>query len=305
MLRIGVWFDVTHCSYGGPTLVLLGGIKGLLKDAETTGRPITILLNEPGDVNWIVGYLEDYKLIVNSLKNPLIGPLCFSHTDALCEDYTTHRLWKAGKNFIIASEWFKTLIQVALPFNNPVEAASSWERKLTVWGSGVDTEFYTPSLDKTQDYFIYFKTQKYASLSNIHVYFFNNYFKLSGSLLAYYHYNATMLKEAAQKSRFCIFMSASETQCLAALEIMACDIPLLVIDTTSYTIEDITVDATSVTCWDERCGMKTTLERFDKDFPTFYENLEKYRPREFVLENYSFEAAGHNLRKLLQGLNGK
>jgi len=296
MLRIGVWFDVTHCSYGGPTLVLLGGITGLLQDAETTGRPISILLNEPGDVNWIVGYLEDYKFIVNSLKNPLIGPLCFSHTDALCKDYTTHRLWQAGKNFIIASEWFKNLIQVALPFNNPI---SSEGRRLSVWGSGVDTNFYTPSLDKTQDYFVYLKTQKYEPLSKIPIYLFNNYFKLSGSLLMYYHYNTITLKETAQKSRFCIFMSATETQCLAALEIMACDIPLLVIDTISYTIEEITVDATSVTCWDDRCGMKTTIDRFEKDFPTFFENIEKYRPREFVLENYSFEAAGHNLRKLL------
>jgi hypothetical protein len=292
MIRIGIWFDVTHCSYGGPTLVLLGGIIGLLQDAETTGRPIVILFNEPGDVNWIVGYLDDYKYIINSLKNPIIGPMCFSHTDALCKDYKTHRVWQAGKQYIIASEWFKNLVQLGLPFN--IE-----DKQLTVWGSGVDTEFYTPGVNKTQDYFVYFKSQKYASLSNVHVYLFNNYFKMAGSLLTYYHYNTTMLKETAQKSRFCIFMSGAETQCLAALEIMACNIPLFVIDTTSYTIEDITVDATSVTCWDERCGMKTTLDRLEQDFPTFYENLEKYRPREFVLENYSFEAAAHNLRKLL------
>jgi len=300
MLRIGVWFDVTHCSYGGPTLVLLGGIMGLIQDAETTGRPIAILLNEPGDVNWIVGRIEEHKYIINTLNNKtVIGPMCFSHGDALCKDYTKQLVWQAGQKFIIASEWFKNLVCQGLPFND-IQLAN--KRTLTVWGSGVDTDFFDKTtIKKTQDYFLYFKSQKYNELSKIHIFLFNNYFKLSGTLLTYYHYDNKMLLEAAQKSRFCIFLSATETQCLAALEIMACDIPLFVIDATSYTIEDITVPATSVTCWDDRCGMKSTMETFDKDFPLFYERLEKgvYKPREFVLESYSFEASAHRLRALL------
>lgn len=291
MLRIGIWFDTTHCSYGGPTLVLLGGIVGLLQDAETTKRPISILLNEPGDVNWIVGHIEDYKSIVNYIKTPVIGPLCFSHVDALCKDYKTHKLWQAGSNFIIASEWFKNLIRIGLPFNET--------KQLTVWGSGVDTDYYRPSTEKTQEYFVYFKSQQYSDLAKLDVYLFNNYFKMPGTVLRYYHYNPSMLRETAQKSRFCIFMSSTETQCLAALEIMACGIPLFVIDATTYTIEDIKVEATSVTCWDERCGMKTSLEQLNTDFPVFYKNIEKYRPREFVLENYSFETAANSLRKML------
>lgn len=296
MLRIGVWFDSSHCSFGGPTLVLLGGLTGLLQDAEKTNRPITILINEPGDVNWIVGNMGDYTNIVNYLQNPLIGPMCFSHSDALVKDYSTHILWSAGKRFIIASEWYKNLVSVGLPFNDDTKAEG---RTLSVWGSGVDTDFYTPNSDKTQDYFIYFKSQKYHDLSELHVYLFYEFFKLKGSMLTYYHYDAEMLKDAAQKSKFCFFMSKTETQCLAALEIMACNVPLFVIDTTEYVIEDVQVPATSVACWDDRCGMKSTWATFEKDFPNFIENLEKYRPREFVLEMYSFEAAAHQLRKLI------
>jgi hypothetical protein len=227
--------------------------------------------------------------------------MCFSHGDAICKDHTAQLVWQAGKKFIIASEWFKTLVCKGLPFSTNQLAEN---RTLTVWGSGVDTDFFTTAKQepKTQDYFLYFKSQKYNELSKLHIFLFNNYFKLAGTLLTYYHYDSAMLREAAQKSRFCIFLSSTETQCLAALEIMACDIPLFVIDATSYTIEDVTVPATSVTCWDERCGMKSTLETFEKDFPLFYERLETgvYKPREFVLENYSFEAASHKLRALLE-----
>jgi len=298
MLRIGVWFDSAHCSYGGPTLVLLGGIIGLIQDAEASQTPISILINEPGDVNWIVSHIPDYETVVKSLGNPLIGPMTFSHSDALCKEYTTHDLWKAGNKFIIASEWFKNLISIGLPFNDKEKVQT---RSLTVWGSGVNTDFYIPSDKKTQDYFVYFKSQKYADLKTLNVFLFNNFFKMSGSTLIYYHYDINTLKETAQKSRFCIFLSATETQCLAALEIMACDIPLFVIDTPTYTIEDIEAEATSVTCWDERCGMKTTIDKIETDFLLFYKMMEQgtYKPREFVLEKYSFKAAAHELRKLL------
>jgi len=167
----------------------------------------------------------------------------------------------------------------------------------------VDTEYYTPHIkpnNKSQDYFIYFKSQKYEDLQFLHVYLFQKYFKFCGQTLTYYHYTQEMLRDASRKSRFCIFVSNTETQGLAALEILACDIPIFVLDCTTYTNAQIRFDgATSVTCWDERCGMKSSMHTIHDDFPQFLSRLDTYKPREFVCSDYSFEAAGRRLRELI------
>ena len=294
MLRIGIWFDTRHCSYGGPTLVLLGTLIGLIQDSVTTDRPVMILINENGDVNWVLQNILDYDCV----QNPIIGPLSLSHGDSLCQDYSQHPLWNLSRQFIVPSTWFRNLVCRGLPFDDPAQAGS---RKLTVWGSGVDTDFFQPGeKKKTNDFFIYFKSQKYMYLNKLNVYLFNNYFKLAGNTVTYYHYTPQMLKDECHTSGFCFFMSTTETQGLAALEIMACDVPLFVLDVTVYTIEHIEAPSTSVTCWDDRCGMKSTWETLETDFPIFFENVQKglYRPREFVLEKYSFQKAAHELRTI-------
>lgn len=299
MLRIGIWFDETHCSYGGPTLVLLGAIIGLIQDANTRGLSITILINEQGDVNWVVNKLRDHENIIGYIRNPLIGPMVFGHEDALTKEPTKNIVWNTGQRFITASEWFGKLVQLGLPFTSP--------RTLTVWPSGVDTEYYKPNTPniknkKLQDYFIYFKSQKYEDLKFVHVFLFQNYFKFCGQTLTYYHYTPEMLRDASRKSRFCIFVSNTETQGLAALEILACDIPMFVLDCTAYTTAQFRFEgATSVTCWDERCGMKSSLQTIKNDFPKFLTCLDTYKPREFVCSNYSFEAAGKRLHNLITG----
>jgi hypothetical protein len=293
MLRIGIWFDETHCSYGGPTLVLLGAIVGLIQDANARGAPITILINEQGDVNWVVNRLRDHETIIGYIRNPLIGPMVFNHSDALTQNPTENIVWNTGKRFIIASDWFGKLVQLGLPFTSP--------RSLTIWPSGVDTDYFTPdSIKKSQDYFIYFKSQNFKDLQLLHVCLFQKYFKFCGQTLTYYHYTPEMLRDAARKSRFCIFVSNTETQGLAALEILACDIPMFVLDCTTYTSEQFRFEgATSVTCWDERCGMKSSLQTIQDDLPKFLSCLDTYKPREFVCSEYSFEAAGKRLRELI------
>ena len=109
-----------------------------------------------------------------------------------------------------------------------------------------------------------------------------------------------MLAEAARKSRFCIMLDRTETQGLASLEIMATNCPLFVLDWTTHECKTFIVNgASSVPCWDKRCGLKSSMETLEKDFPTFLNNMSTYKPREFVSEKYSFEASAHTLRELI------
>jgi hypothetical protein len=308
MLRIGIWFDARHCAYGGPTLVLIGTILGLYKDAARRNKPIMILLNEPGDVNWALDATENLEYTSQKAPNLLVGPACYSSADVAVknEELDNHPIWKHTKHGIVPSMWFGKFISHGLPFLDPKRANG---RRLHVWGAGVDVERFCPApVPKTQDFFIYFKSQRYDDLRAIQAYLFNNYFQFRGTILTYYSYSPEMLLEAARASRFCIMIDRTETQGLASLEIMACDCPLFVIDWTEHVHENEEQvyriqGASSVPCMDHRCGMKSLWQTLEKDFPLFLKQLSTYTPREYVLESYSFEASAHKLRTLMDVVN--
>jgi hypothetical protein len=306
MLRIGIWFDPRHCAFGGPTLVLLGTILGLYKDAERRKKPILILLNEPGDVNWAVDRTEDIEYTSQKAANFYVGPCCFNGSEVglLESDLESNYIWKHSRNCIVPSQWFGHLISHGMPFLDPTRSGG---RRLHVWGACVDIDRFCPALkpDKTQDFFIYFKSQNYEHLRNVHAYLFKNYFQFRGTIITYYTYSPEMLANAARSSRFCIMLDRTETQGLASLEIMACDCPLFVLDWKEHTVEVndnayTTKSASSVPCMDDRCGMKSSWETLEKDFPVFLKQLASYTPRQCVSESYSFEASARKLRNLIE-----
>lgn len=296
-LRIGIWFDISHLAYGGPTSVLLGTILGLFQDAETRGLPIVILLNERGDVNW-GPYPPNPSQDVLRAPNMLAGPCIFSTSDADVSDLATNKIWNTYKRVVFPSEWFAAFVSVGLPYANPQLAG---HRKHYVWGAGVNTDYFKPSsAPKTQDFFIYFKSQNFNDLNKLYLYLFTNYFKLRGTVVSYYYYDPAMLLQACHNSKFCIMLDRTETQGLAALEIMATGCPLFVLDAKTFIGKKFTIHgATSVTCWDQACGIKSSMENMEKDFPYFVENYSSFKPREFVLQNYSYSAAARNFRELL------
>jgi hypothetical protein len=259
---------------------------GFFQDAERRGKSILILLNEPGDVNWIFDKTEHYKYATSRCKNAVIGPMIFMPEPTT--DPLKHWLYQSGHtNYVAPSTWVKNFIENQLSPPPP--------KQIHVWGAGVDTDFFHPSKtsNKTQDYFIYFKSQNWETLRRLHAYFFNSYFKISGSILCYYNYTPEMLRSASQASRFCIYVNNQETQGLASLEIMACECPLFVVDEPEKN--------PSVTCWDDTvCGVKSTIDSIEKDFPVFLQELESFKPRSFVCNNYSFESAARNLLGLLE-----
>lgn len=306
MIRIGIWFNASHCAYGGPTVVLLGTILGLLQDAERRKKPCVIVLNEPGDINWSLDMNENIEYMVQKAPNILIGPACFSNS-VICvkeDELEQHPLWKYGRNTVVPSNWYGHFINRGLPY---LDKTKSGDRRLFIWGAGVDIHRFCPAphIPKTQDYFIYFKSQNYEELYALHAYLFKNYFNFRGTILTYYNYTPDMLVAAARASRFCFIVDRTETQGLASLEIMACNCPLFVLDCKEHVVEmNETVytmkGASSVPCMDDRCGMKSGFETLGRDFPVFLQKLESYTPREYVLESYSYEASARKLRNLLE-----
>ena len=110
-----------------------------------------------------------------------------------------------------------------------------------------------------------------------------------------------MLRDMAQKSKFCIMLDNEETQGLAALEIMACNCPIFCIDKKSYVRNNIMMSGsvTSICSWsDTDCGMKSTEEKWREDFPEFLKKINTYNPTKFVHEKYSFATTAKQLLQI-------
>lgn len=303
-LRIGIWFQTNHAPYGGPSLVLTGTILGLYQMAEEKGQSILVLLNEMGDVNWALTHTSASESDAAKMPDLWYGPLLFNHNDADCTDYKNHTTWKLCKNVLFPSTWFRAWINTGLPYLDPERA--EW-RRTAIWPSGIDTDYFSPCDEqKTQDYFIYFKSQNFDDLNKLHGYLFSNWFGMKGTILTYYHYDPAMLRAQARASKFCILLDATETQGLAALEILACDCPLFVLDATTFVgKQKILEGATSVTCWDPCCGIKSSFQNITHDFPVFVKHSALFHPRRWVVANYSFSASAGRLLELIAGEHHK
>ena len=200
-LRIGIWFEENHMPFGGPTVVLLGTILGLYQNATKTGNEIIILLNTIGDVNWSICPSAD-PCLIHKIPNIWHGPLVAGTSDAV-GDYSKNATWLNTRNILFPSTWVCDLVCTGLPYKDPIKADG---RRYAVWPSGVDTDYFcsTTLSEKTQDYFIYFKSQNANNLHKLLFYLFSNWFGMKGTIITYYNYDAKMLRDTARVSKFCI-----------------------------------------------------------------------------------------------------
>ena len=288
-MNIGIWIQVSHFPAGGPTSVVIGlmiGIKQLMPEA-------TILINEPGYLNFqIWGRDRDLRMYP---KNTIFGPNSLGLSHIVFPDPNDDLIWRYCKHITFSAQWIINWLEQKFPICKAVEEGS---KTAHIWEAGIDTDFYRPSQEpKTQDFFIYYKSQKMADIEGVWSFIFHNYYGLKGSLICYHFYKPEMLREAAQRSRFCIMLDNEETQGLAALEILACNCPIFCIDRNYYTSNNKMMEGsvTSIVSWSPNCGMKSTREKWKEDFPIFLENLKTYTPAEFVKKSYTYKESAKRL----------
>jgi hypothetical protein len=100
--------------------------------------------------------------------------------------------------------------------------------------------------------------------------------------------------------KYGIWLDAHESQGFALEEALSLNIPLLVWNVKSLKQEHGSnypdLYATTIPYWDERCGEFFYDEyEFEKTFNKFINNLNNYKPREFILENLSFDVCEKKL----------
>ena len=292
-MEIGLWLHIGHFAAGGPTAVIIGvmiGIKQVIPNS-------TILINEPGFINFqLFGRDRDIRLYpIDTVFGP--NPIPLQHVGS--DDPNNDQSWRYAKNMIFSSMWVINWLGQRFPIK---EAIKEKNKNIHLWEAGIDTDYFTPLAlengnEKTQDFFIYYKSQNMQDIESIWSFLFHDYYGMKGSLICYHFYTPEMLRDAARKSKFCIMLDNEETQGLAAIEIMACNCPIFCIDRTYYVCGKKAMEGTvtSIVSWSPVCGLKSTKENWKSDFPTFLANLSSYTPAIFASTNYTYKESAKKL----------
>lgn len=151
---------------------------------------------------------------------------------------------------------------------------------------------------------IYFKHRKLDELKFI-INELNNRNIINFRIFSYEHkYDELDFIRHIQISKYGIVIDAQESQGFAIEEMLSCNLPLLVWNVkllnqqVGFNHPDF--PATSIPYWDDRCGeVFYDSTEFEMKFKLFIDNLEKYKPREFIKDNLSIEKCAEKLVKLI------
>jgi glycosyltransferase involved in cell wall biosynthesis len=173
---------------------------------------------------------------------------------------------------------------------------------------GVDTEKFIDikSIQDRNEVIVYFKHRNPSDLLYIENFLKNkniNYVVFSYDR----RYDENDYIHHLQNSKFCIWVDAHESQGFALQEALSCNVPLLVWNITSmnqeYGSNYQNWPATTTSYWDSRCGEKFhNINELEITFDRFIQNINNYKPREFILENLSAEVCENRFINLINNM---
>jgi len=166
---------------------------------------------------------------------------------------------------------------------------------------GVDIQDCNKNKDEIEyDCILYFKN-RHVSLLNFVEGVLKSY-NYKYKVYTYGSYNNNDYMETLKRSKFVIWLGRHESQGFAFQECLATNTPIYVYDVKSmkeecssdgrfyYTEYSQKLLATAASWWDSRCGLKVySNEEFIDCLPKFINNLDTFKPLEFVKENLSDE----------------
>lgn len=180
--------------------------------------------------------------------------------------------------------------------------------KLITLPFGVDTEKFidNKSITEKNRVIVYFKHRNPQDVHFIERFLKNK--NIEYTLFSYNtRYDENNYIHCLQNSKFCIWVDAHESQGFALQEALSCNVPLLVWNITSmnqeYGSNYQNLPATTIPYWDERCGeVFYNVNELEEVYNKFIDNLEKYKPREYILENLSIDVCENKLIELINSM---
>jgi len=185
---------------------------------------------------------------------------------------------------------------------------------LKIWPVGIDTDSFYPQKSSQKKVTIYHKKRSKEEL-----YVIENVLKkmnISYQKINFGNYDEESYRNILQNTSFMIWHGCHESQGIALQECLSSDIPVLVYDV--RTLFEETGKAyywpkqlnrfkvTAAPYFNSTCGLIINdLEQLKQSIEYMFDNLNKFSPREFILENLSLEKQAKDLIALYDqfGLN--
>ena len=180
----------------------------------------------------------------------------------------------------------------------PVAKRLSKHCRLTVWHSGIDTNFWrnTRTRSKENNVMIYLKNlDDLENLKRTENYLRRRNIKFT--TLRYGSYTQSQFKSTLEQVSAAIWIGGSESQGLAIMECWSMDIPTLVLSRRNWIDPDgSSFVASSAPYMTEAEGYFSKLDLFlDSDFDDFFFNLSKFSPRQNVHKTFNLVDCASNL----------
>jgi len=274
---------------GGVGQVAINLLKGLDKiGVKYRFNDFAYIKKHSDEIACIVGKPE--VLFNRKWKNPIIfGSGIYSHSIE-CPDLLAK--YPNVKRVLVPGEWMRKMFE------------NDYGNSVIAWPTGIDTEKWSPEHVpgiKNFDFLIYDKIrwehERYSRELVAALKRSLDEKRLTYQTITYGHYDHAELISKISNSKAAIFLCEHETQGFAYQQILATNTPILAWDRGGYWQDPYYYPSkvryqpvSSVPYWDRRCGIKFTgLENFENSLKIFLENLESFKPREYIMENLTLE----------------
>ena len=220
------------------------------------------------------------------LPNPVVfGPGDFGAPKASMAVAAQPRI----KRLIQPSDWFRDYYR---PFCGD---------KVVTWFAGIDTDTWADASDepKSIDVLIYDKIRWHRETRVTEIIDrLTAHLKSRGltyRILRYGAHHQGQFAEALKAARSMSFVCEHETQGLAYQEALAANVPVFAWDEGEFVDPYLAGDAqpglnvSSVPYFDDRCGRRFKVEQLESSFDRFWEDLECFRPRDYVIDTLSMQ----------------
>ncbi|RFZ82241.1 glycosyltransferase family 1 protein [Mucilaginibacter terrenus] len=272
---------------GGVMTVALNLMRGLDKmNVPYRFNDYRYLKKHPEEIACIIG--KPHLLFERQWNNPVIlGAGIYSHPIDRPNLFTE---FPNVKRFLVPGEWMREM------------CAPYYGDKVLAWPTGIDTDIWTtiPG-EKTTDFLIYDKVRwERERLEQELIEPLKQTLSNKGLIteyIKYGNYTHDELRDKLSRAKAVLFLCEHETQGLAYQQILATNTPILAWDRggywqdPEYYPERVKYQpVSSVPYWDERCGERfTDMNDFEASLNTFLQNIDRFSPRNYVLENLTLE----------------
>jgi hypothetical protein len=287
---VGLFYNNVSTKMSGCYKVCQNLVRGLKElNIETHTNRLTPVLN---------GCLQNCAISQFAGLPPktLIGP------EIMVLPTERPRLFQQFKHWTQPSEWC---------VNHFKRYKETENNEMHVWPVGVDTEKFNDLNRGNFEYdcFVYFKdVTKQVTTKDLELVISQlNTRGLKHKVFVYGKYKEEEFIQGIKKSKFGIFLTGTESQGIAYLEVLSMGCPIYMIDTQEFLYESCRYTDPLISAapyFDESCGVKTLSKSLGVEFDTFINNLAKYQPRNYVVNNHTLKLGAQKYYDILLKING-